>query len=75
MGSLESFWYELSPYVYSAGGVLALTSASSGLGLASGALLLASAAVILSKRRSYRSALRSNLRARSAKRVTARSKS
>lgn len=50
MSALEPLWYEVSPYVYTAGGALALAQTGSGLGMVSGALLLAAAALVLRMR-------------------------
>ncbi len=51
---LESFWYETSPYLYSAGGALAISHAESPLAVASGALLLFAAGLVLILRRKHR---------------------
>jgi hypothetical protein len=44
---LETLWYEVSPYVYTLSGVLALAAADARMGQWSGALLLAAALTII----------------------------
>ena len=44
---LETLWYEISPYVYTASGVIALAAADARMGQLSGALLLAAALTII----------------------------
>jgi hypothetical protein len=56
--SMETLWYEISPYVYAMGAMLTLGQAGSGSGLASlsGGLLLAAALIILRLRWAHRGA-------------------
>lgn len=44
---LETIWYEVSPYVYTISGVLALATADARIGQVSGALLLGAAVTII----------------------------
>ena len=44
---LETLWYEISPYVYTVSGVIALAAADARMGQLSGALLLAAALTII----------------------------
>ena len=44
---LETLWYEISPYVYTISGVIALAAADARMGQLSGALLLAAALTII----------------------------
>ncbi|MEO6024782.1 MAG: hypothetical protein ABIP64_17060 [Burkholderiales bacterium] len=44
---LETVWYELSPYVYTISGVIALAVADARMGQLSGALLLVAALTII----------------------------
>lgn len=59
---LETLWYEVSPYVYSALGVVAGIVSSSDLGLLFSALLLAGSFAIFRLRRIYRSPARREYR-------------
>jgi hypothetical protein len=52
--TMETLWYEVSPYIYSAGGALWLAHADSNLGVISGLLLLASAVTVLRLRWTHR---------------------
>jgi hypothetical protein len=44
---LETIWYEVSPYVYTIGGVLALANADERIGQFSGVLLLIAALTVI----------------------------
>jgi uncharacterized membrane protein (UPF0136 family) len=51
---LEGLWYECSPYLYLAGGILTFVKADSKVGVASGILLVAAAITILRLRYIHR---------------------
>ncbi len=59
---LETLWYEVSPYVYFATGLVATLFSNSNFGLLFSALLLAATFAILRMRRIYRSPQREALR-------------
>ena len=54
--SLESLWYEVSPYVYFVVGLAAAAFSTSDFGLVCCALLLTASLTIFRRRRMYRSA-------------------
>jgi hypothetical protein len=51
---LEGTWYECSPYIYLAGGILTFVKAESRVGIASGILLVVAAVTILRLRYKHR---------------------
>jgi NhaP-type Na+/H+ or K+/H+ antiporter len=44
---IETIWYEISPYVYTLGGVLALANSAERIGQVSGVLLLVAAITVI----------------------------
>jgi hypothetical protein len=52
--NIEPIWYEYSPYVYAAGGLVSISNYRSYVAIASGVMLLAAAGTILRMRWVYR---------------------
>ena len=52
--SIETLWYEVSPFIYGIVGVAALSGAQTAIGIISGGLLIAAAATVIRMRWVYR---------------------
>jgi len=68
--SIESLWYEASPYVYAAGGAFAVLGSDGALAKVSGGVLLVAAGTIMRLRWTYRRR-RADARSRAVRRVPA----